>query len=264
MMKRRAFVLSASALALVSSSRLRGKRCSSGGTRLLRLSFSTSRTLRKCPCPITIGLPRARMRPSDRKFGVRLHLGNLFHLAPWKRVLAISGNVFRRPPAIFCRRGTFQPNSQQNTLSVSQYPSTSCPCRAWFYRRPSPLFRRSEAAVQKGLIPFQQALRVQSAQQHSPGVQPNTLVFPLLQPSPTGGRRWILVSQESPRHPGFSTHRMPSKHAQLDAQGRPGCPACAETRETTARSTPTAHRPTASAASSSQKLNSPSASSVST
>jgi hypothetical protein len=84
------------------------------------LSFSTSRTLRKCPCPITIGLPRARMRPSDREFGMRLHLGNLFHLAPWKRALAISGNVFRRPPAIFCRRA-FQPNSQRNALTVSQY-----------------------------------------------------------------------------------------------------------------------------------------------
>src|ERR1039457_2792237 len=43
-------------------------------------------------------------------------------------------------------------------------PSTSFPCRAWFYRRPSPLFRRSETAIQEGFVPFQQALRIQSAQ----------------------------------------------------------------------------------------------------
>src|SRR5262249_12644752 len=40
-------------------------------------------------------------------------------------------------------------------------PSTSCPCPAWFSRRQSPLFRGSEATVEKGLVPPQPPLLVQ-------------------------------------------------------------------------------------------------------
>jgi hypothetical protein len=91
----------------------------------------------------------------------------------------------------------------------------------WFYRRQSPFFRRSEAAVQKCFLPFQQPLRVQCAQQRPPRVEPDILLFPLPQAPPAGRRRRILVRQKPPRRPVWSTHRMPSRQARLDAQGRP-------------------------------------------
>lgn len=44
-------------------------------------------------------------------------------------------------------------------------PSTSFPCRAWFHRRRSLFFRRSETAIQKGLSPSQQALATECSKQ---------------------------------------------------------------------------------------------------
>jgi hypothetical protein len=65
-------------------------------------------------------------------------------------------------------------------------PSTSFSCRAWFCRLPRPFFRRGKAAVEEGLLPVQQAVIIQHAQQGAPGLQPQDLFFPLLQPPPAG------------------------------------------------------------------------------
>src|SRR5450759_801558 len=82
-------------------------------------------------------------------------------------------------------------------------PSTSCPCPAWFYRPRGPLFRRGEAAVQEGLVPFQQALFIESPQQGTPCLQPDAFLFPLLQPPPAGRGRRKLVGQEPPGGTGL-------------------------------------------------------------
>src|SRR5271163_4975698 len=97
-------------------------------------------------------------------------------------------------------------------------PSTSFPCRAWFYRLRSPFFRRREAAVQERLFPLQQALPIEGAQQRSPGVEPHILLFPLLQPPPASRRRRILVGQESPRRSGL---QHPQNTLQASPIGRP-------------------------------------------
>src|SRR5258708_3833955 len=78
-------------------------------------------------------------------------------LAQWVRVIgAVSDHPFRLLPRpafgpgdadlcergfrkrSFTRRGTFQPNSQWKTLARRPVPSTSFPCRAWFYRPQRP------------------------------------------------------------------------------------------------------------------------------
>ena len=100
-------------------------------------------------------------------------------------------------------------------------PSTSCPCPAWFYRRQSPFFRRSEAAVQEGLVPFQQTLVVQRPQQRAPRLQPDAFLLPLLQPPPAGRGRRNSSGRKRHAAPVCRIHRMPSKQARFEAHGRP-------------------------------------------
>ncbi len=121
----------------------------------------------------------------------------------------------------FCRRGTFQPNSQRNTLTVSQYhPLRSLAalgftdCRAPFFagaklpsRKASSHFRRPSASRAPSNV--RQAL----SQTHS-----SSHCFSRRQQVEGDG-----YSSGKNRHaaPVCRTHRMPSKHARFDAQGRP-------------------------------------------
>src|SRR5208283_1961823 len=82
-------------------------------------------------------------------------------------------------------------------------PSTLSPCPAWFSRPRGPLFRRSETAVQEGLVPLQQAFFIQRPQQRAPRLQPHPFAFPLLEPPPAGRRRSKLLGHESPRRAGL-------------------------------------------------------------
>src|SRR5581483_8200575 len=88
-------------------------------------------------------------------------------------------------------------------------PSILYPCHAWFYRRQSPFFSWSKTAVEKGLVPLQQAFLVQSAQQGSPRLQPDALLFPLLQPPPTGGRGRKFLWQKTPGCAGLQNPQDP-------------------------------------------------------
>ncbi len=80
-------------------------------------------------------------------------------------------------------------------------------------------FDRREAAVQEGLFPPQQALAVERAQQRPPGVEPYPLLLPLLQPSPAGRRRGILVGQKAPCRAGL---QHPQNPLQTGPVRRPG------------------------------------------
>ena len=120
----------------------------------------------------------------------------------------------------FCRRGTFQPNSQRKTLT-RPLPSTSCPCPAWFYRRRRPFVRRRETAVEKGLVPSQQALGIQPSQQGTPRLQPDPFFLPALQPAPAGRRRRKLVREKMPRRAGLQNPQNALKTRPIRVGGRP-------------------------------------------
>jgi len=79
----------------------------------------------------------------------------------------------------FTRGGTFQPNSQRKTFTVDQYHPLRTLAPLGFAEGSAPLFRRGEAAVQKGLIPLEQAVLIQRLQQRAPRIQPDALIFPL-------------------------------------------------------------------------------------
>src|SRR5581483_1231373 len=88
-------------------------------------------------------------------------------------------------------------------------PSTSFPCRAWFYRRRDPFFCGREAAVEEGFIPSQQSFLVQPAQQGTPGIKPDTLLLPLLQSPPAGRGRGKLIRQKPPSRTGLQNPQNP-------------------------------------------------------
>ncbi len=118
----------------------------------------------------------------------------------------------------FSRRGTFQPNSQRNTLTVSQYHPLRTLAALGFTDCRAPFFAGAKLPSRKASSHFSRPC-VQSAQQPSPTVEPNVLLFPLPQPSPTGGGRGILVRQESPRRPGL---QHPQNAFKTRSVGRPG------------------------------------------
>jgi len=60
----------------------------------------------------------------------------------------------------FCRRDTFQPNSQRNTVTVTQYHPLRALAALGFTDCQAHLFHRRGAAVQEGLVPDEQALCV--------------------------------------------------------------------------------------------------------
>jgi hypothetical protein len=117
----------------------------------------------------------------------------------------------------FVRRGTFQPNSQRKTLTVDQ-PSTSSPCRAWFCRRQS---TGAKLPSRKASSHFSRP---------SSSSAPSNVRHAFSQ-TPWFSHCWSRRQQVEGegnssgknRHaaPVCRIHRMPSKHARFDAQGRP-------------------------------------------
>jgi hypothetical protein len=89
-------------------------------------------------------------------------------LAQWVRVIgAVSDHPFRLLPRpafspgdadlcergfrkrSFTRKGTFQPNSPVEDPGRRPVPSTSFPCRAWFYHRSAPFFAGAKLPSRK-------------------------------------------------------------------------------------------------------------------
>ncbi len=102
----------------------------------------------------------------------------------------------------FCRR-TLSNRTPNGTPSPSPNTIHFVPLPRLVLPTASPLFRRRETAVQKGLVPFQQAFFIQRTQQRAPDPEPNSIFLPLLQPPPASRPRRILVGQKMPRCSGL-------------------------------------------------------------
>ena len=121
----------------------------------------------------------------------------------------------------FCRRGTFQPNSQRNTLTVSQYHPLRALATLGFANCFAPFFAGAKLPSRKvsSHLNNPSASRAPSNARHADSQTPRS--------SHCLNRRQQVegegYSSGRKRHaaPVCSTHRMPSKHSRFDAQGRP-------------------------------------------
>ena len=121
----------------------------------------------------------------------------------------------------FCRRGTFQPNSQRNALTVSQYHPLRALAALGFADGRAPFFAGAKLPSRKASSHFSRpsASRAPSSVRQALSQTPSS--------SHCFSRRQQVegegYSSGRNRHaaPVCSTHRMPSKHAWFSAQGRP-------------------------------------------
>jgi len=150
-------------------------------------------------CNHTVGfLPRTPFRPGDADFGER---------------------DFRKRN--FCRRGTFQPNSQRNTFTVCQY---------------HPLRSLAALGFTDGAAPFLAGAKLPSRKVSSHRSSPSSSRPPSSArqaPSQTPSSCHCCSRRQQVDGEGNSsgknrqaapvcrTHRMPSKHARFAAGGRP-------------------------------------------
>lgn len=121
----------------------------------------------------------------------------------------------------FCRRGTFKPNSQRNTLTVSQYHPLRALATLGLANCFAPFFAGAKLPSRKASshLNSPSASRVPSNVRHADSHTPRS--------SHCLNRRQQVegegYSSGKKRHaaPVCSTQRMPSKHSRLDDQGRP-------------------------------------------
>jgi hypothetical protein len=121
----------------------------------------------------------------------------------------------------FCRRGTFQPNSQRNTLTVSQYHPLRALATLGFTDCRAPFFAGAKLPSRKASSHFSRpsASRAPSKVRQAWSQTPSSShCFSRRQQVEGDG-----CSSGKNRHaaPVCSTHKMPTKHARFDAQGRP-------------------------------------------
>ena len=121
----------------------------------------------------------------------------------------------------FCRRGTFQPNSQRNTLTVSQYHPLRSLAALGFTDGRAPFFAGAKLPSRKASSHFSRpsASRAPSNARQARSQTPSSShCFSRRQQVEGDG-----YSSGKNRHaaPVCSTHRMPSKQARFDDQGRP-------------------------------------------
>jgi len=121
----------------------------------------------------------------------------------------------------FSRRGTFQPNSQRNTLIVSQYHPIRSLATLGFTDRRAPFFAGAKLPSRKASSHFSRpsASRAPSNVRHA--------LSQILSSSHCLSRRQQVEGdgyasgKNRPAAPVCRTQRMPSRHARFYAQGRP-------------------------------------------
>jgi hypothetical protein len=150
----------------------------------------------------------------------------------------------------FCRRGTFQPNSQRNTLTVSQYHPLCAFAALGFADCGGPFLAGAKLPSRKASshCSSPSASRVPNNSLQARNQTPcSSHCFSRRQQVEGEG-----YSAGRNRHaaPVCSIHRMTSKHARLDAHGRPRLSFRRRGLGKAARSTPIARRSKASADSS--------------
>ncbi len=160
----------------------------------------------------------------SQRIGVVAAIGNhpfrlLARPAPWPGDADFGERGIRKRN--FSRRGTFQPNSQRNTLTVSQYHPLRSLAALGFTDRRAPFFAGAKLPSRKASSHFSRPSRskapsnVRQALSQTPS---SSHCFSLRQQVEGDG-----YSPGKNRHaaPVCRTHRMPSKHARFDAHGRP-------------------------------------------
>src|SRR5581483_1277613 len=129
----------------------------------------------------------ALVQPLAQRVGIETTVGNhalglLPRAALGPRDADFRERVFRKRN--FCRRGTFQPNSQRNTFTVCQYHPLRSLITLGFTDREAPFFAGAKLPSRNVFIPPQQSFLIQPSQQGTPSVEPDALLLPLLQPPP--------------------------------------------------------------------------------
>ncbi len=124
----------------------------------------------------------------------------------------------------FCRRGTFQPNSQRNTFTVSQYHPLCAFTTLGFTDCFAPFLAGAKLPSRKASSHFNRpsASRAPSkVRQALSQIPSSSHCFSLRQQVDGEGYSW---GRKRHAAPVCSTHRMPSKHARFSAHGRPRLP----------------------------------------
>jgi len=146
-------------------------------------------------------------------------LGFLSRAAFWSRYTNFGERGFRK--CSFCRRGTFQPNSQRKTLTVDQYHPLRALATLGFTDASAPFFAGAKLPSRKVSShlsrpsPSSAPRRVRHASSQTPC---SSHCFSRRQQVDGDGN-----SSGRKRHaaPVCKIQRMPSKQARFDAQGRP-------------------------------------------
>ncbi len=150
----------------------------------------------------------------------------------------------------FCRRGTFQPNSQRKTLTVDQYHPLRSLAALGFTDCIAPFLARAKLPSRNVSSHFSKpsASRAPSTARHASS-QPPSSCHCFSRRQQVAGEGYSS-GRNLHAAPVCRIDRMPSKKARSMPMAGPGCPSCAALPATTAQSTPTVHPSTASAASS--------------
>lgn len=121
----------------------------------------------------------------------------------------------------FSRRGTFQPNSQWKTLAVDQYHPLRALAPLGFTDGGAPFFAGAKLPSRKVSSHFSRpspSSAPSSARQASSHTSSSSHCFNRRQQVAGDG---YLSGRNRHAAPVCNTHRMPSRHARLDAHGRP-------------------------------------------
>lgn len=121
----------------------------------------------------------------------------------------------------FCRRGTFQPNSQRKTATVDQYHPLRALATLGFTDGGAPFFAGAKLPSRNVSSHFSRPLpsSAPSSARHASSHTPcSSHRFNRRQQVAGDG---YLSGKKRHAAPVCNTHRMPSKQARLEAQGRP-------------------------------------------
>lgn len=121
----------------------------------------------------------------------------------------------------FCRRGTFQPNSQRKTLTIDQYHPLCALATLGFSHRIAPFFAGAKLPSKKVSSHFSKpssSSAPNKARQASSQTPSSCHCFSRRQQVAGEGNS---LGRKRHAAPVCRIQRMPSKHARLDAQGRP-------------------------------------------
>jgi len=121
----------------------------------------------------------------------------------------------------FCRRGTFQPNSQRNTFTVCQYHPLRALAALGFTDREAPFFAGAKLPSRKVSSqrsrPFSSSAPSRARQASSQ--TPSSCHHCNRRQQVEGEGNWSGKNRQAA--PVCRIHRMPSKHARFAAGGRP-------------------------------------------